>query len=274
MLMRRAVLLLASALLVLMVPAGSAVASTGPAYTSPGQAGYAVTGAHFTVAETWVRLPDAAQFSSEIGELRVSVQLWSSASVIDLTATACTDASCRAGGKPEERRYRLEFAVYSRATGALVCSTSAAGSLRCPQVPKAWNDARIAPGHVAALALSCPTPHNALFASVNDQLYFYPLGTSTVFGQARIGAEFGATPWTPASFRAPRKAIAAARFDRPPPPPYAAEIGTASGSAAGIASWWAHHQVRMTGGSSGRRLEATASALWDDGYGFTVYLEP
>jgi hypothetical protein len=29
----------------------------------------------------------------------------------------------------------------------------------------------------------------------------------------------------------------------------------------------------MTGGASGRRLEATTSALSDDGYGFTVYLE-
>lgn len=272
--LRRGVTVVFSALVALMLPAGGAVASTGPAFASPEQAGYAVTGARFTVAETWVKLPDAARFAGEIGQLAVSVQLWTSASVIDLTATACTDASCRAGGAPQERRYRLELAVFSRATGALVCSTSAAGSLRCPQVPPAWNQARIAPGRVAALALSDPPPHTVLFASVNDQLYFYPLGTTTFFGQARIGVEFGPTPWAHASFRAPRKAIAVAQFDRPPPPPYAAEIATASGSAAGIASWWAHHQVLMTGGSSGRRLEATTSGLWDDGYGFTVYLEP
>jgi hypothetical protein len=42
----------------------------------------------------------------------------------------------------------------------------------------------------------------------------------------------------------------------------------------GIASWLAHYQVRMTGGSSGRRLQATISGLRDDGYGFSVYLEP
>jgi hypothetical protein len=274
MLLRRAVLVLVSALVALTIPAASAVASTGPTLTSPAEAGYAVTGARFIVAETWVTLPNSARFSGEIGQLGMSVQLWTSAAVFDLTATACTDASCRAGGAPQSHRYRLELAVYSRATGALICSTSAAGSLRCPQVPTAWNSARIAAGRVAALALSCPPPHNVLFASVNNQLYFYPLGASTVFSEARIGAQFGATPWTSASFRAPSKAIAVARFDRPTPPPYAAEIATVSGSAAGIASWWAHHRVRMMGGSSGRRLEATASALGDDGYGFTVYLEP
>jgi hypothetical protein len=204
----------------------------------------------------------------------MSVQLWTSASVIDLTATACTDASCRAGGRPQEHRYRLQFAVYSRATGALVCSTSAGGSLRCPQVPPSWNRARIAPGRVAYLALTCPPPHTFVFASVNNQQYLYLLSAGPVFGQARIGVEFGATPWTHASFRAPHKAILVAKFDRPAPPPYAAEIATANGSGAGIAWWWVHHQVRMTGGASGRRVEATTSGLWDHGYGFTVYLEP
>ncbi len=269
-----AVAVLASAAAVVMWTAAGAAASTGRTLASPDQAGYAVTGARFTQAEIWVKLPDAAQFSGEIGRLSVSVELMTSSSVLDLTATACTDASCQAGGKPQEHRYRLQLAVYSRATEALICSTSAAGSLRCPGVPASWNAARIPAGHVAELALGYPVPHDFVFALVNDQEYDYPFPAHSVFGQARIGAQFGATPWTPASFRAPRKAIAIATFDRPTPPPYAAEIVTASGSAAGIASWWAHHQVRLTGGSSGTRLEAAPGGLGDDGYGFTVYLEP
>lgn len=135
---------------------------------------------------------------------------------------------------------------------------------------------------MAELALGYPVPHDFVFAIVNDfvfaivndQEYDYPFPTHSVFGQARIGAQFGATPWTPPSFRAPRKAIAVATFDRPTPPPYAAEIVTASGSAAGIASWWEHHRLRLTGGSSGTRLEAAPGGLGDDGYGLTVYLEP
>jgi hypothetical protein len=30
----------------------------------------------------------------------------------------------------------------------------------------------------------------------------------------------------------------------------------------------------MTGGSSGKVVQAAPGALFDDGYGFTVYLEP
>jgi hypothetical protein len=77
---------LVSAGAVMMTGAGSAGASTGPAFTSPEQAGYAVTGARFIVAETWVRLPDAARFSAEISQLGVSVQLWTPGTVIELTA--------------------------------------------------------------------------------------------------------------------------------------------------------------------------------------------
>jgi hypothetical protein len=270
----RVIAVLACAATVLVAAAGSAAASTGKTLTSPEQAGYAVTGAHFIAAETWVKLPDPAQFSHEIGQVSVSVQLMASKRLIDLTATACTDATCRAGGKPVTHKYRLQLAVYNRATHVLICSTSAPGSLRCPQVPKSWNTARLAIGHVVQLSLVYPPPHYLVFAAVNAHQYSYPVSTSSVFSQARIGAEFGSTPWARASFRAPRKAVAVATFGRPAPPPYWAEFAATKGSGGGIASWWAHHSVRTTGGSSGKRLEAEPGALRDDGYEFTVDLEP
>jgi hypothetical protein len=273
--LRYACTAMVGAVLVLMLPAGGAGASTGAPLASPEQAGYAVSGARFTTDETWVTLPSPGRFAAEVGRLAISVQMQTSALIFDLSATACTDASCRAGGKPLSQRYRIEFAVYRRATRSLVCSTSAPGGLRCPGTPASWNRARIAPGRVAMLTISYPVPHDALFVSVNNELYtYFPLGPHTVFGQASIGVEFGATPWASASFRAPRQAMAVASFDRPVPPPYAAEFATRSGSSGGIASWWADHRVRMTGGSSGRRVEAAPGALFDDGYGFTVYLEP
>jgi hypothetical protein len=271
--LRYAAVALASTALVMMLPAGTAAASTGPALASPEQAGYAVTGARFITAETWVTLPNPARFAGEVGRLAMSVQMQTSALIFDLSVTACTDVSCRAGGKPLSQRYRLEFAVYRRATRSLVCSTSAPGSLRCPGVPASWNRSRIAPGHVAALAMSYPIPYDVVFLYVNDQMYSYaPVSTHNVFGQASIGVEFGTSPWARASFRAPRTAMAVASFDRPTPPPYAAEFATRSGSAGGIASWWADHRVRMTG--SAGRVEAATGALFDDGYGFTVSLEP
>ena len=272
---RHAAVALVSAAVVLMLPAGNAAASAGPAFNSPEQAGYEVTGARFTVVETWVRLPSPAKFAGQVGRLSMSVELQTSSLIVDLSVTACADPSCRAGGRPASPRYRLEFAVYRRATHALVCSTSAAGSQRCPGVPASWNRARIAAGRVAMMSVTYPVPHDALLVSVNDQDYtYFPVATHTVFGQASIGVEFGTTPWARASFRAPRKAMAVASFGRPPPPPYWAELVTRSGSSGGIASWWADHRVRMTGGSSGQAVQAAPGALFDDGCGFTVYLEP
>jgi hypothetical protein len=267
---------LASTAIVLTATAGTAVASTGKTLTSPESTGYAVTGARFKAVETWVTLPDPAKFAREVGQISVSVQLITPKRLIDLTATACTDATCRAGGKPETHKYRLQLAVYRRATHALICSTSAPGALRCPgaAVGKPLNTARIAPGRRTEIDLVYPPPNDLLIAAVNGHGYLYPVSTHSVFSQARIGLEFASTPWAHASFRAPAKAVAVASFGRPVPPPYFAEIVATKGSGGGIAFWWAHHALRMKGGPSGQRLEAEPGALVDHGYGFTVYLEP
>jgi hypothetical protein len=71
--LRRLVAVLAVAAGVVLVPAASAVASTGPVLYSPEQAGYAVTGARFTTVETWVTLPNPAQFSGEVGQVSMSI---------------------------------------------------------------------------------------------------------------------------------------------------------------------------------------------------------
>jgi hypothetical protein len=272
----RVIAVLASAATVLTAAAGTAAASTGKTLTSPESAGYAVTGARFKAVETWVTLPNPAKFAREVGQISVSVQLITPKRVIDLTATACTDTTCRAGGKPVAHKYRLQLAVYRRTTHALICSTSVSGAQRCPgaAVGKSLNTARIAPGRRTEIDLVYPPPNDLLIAAVNGHEYLYPVSTRSVFSQARIGLEFGSTPWARASFHAPGKAVAVASFDRPNPPPYFAEIVATKGPGGGIASWWAHHALRMEGGSSGKRLEAEPGALVDDGYGFTVYLEP
>ncbi len=257
--------------------AGSAAASTaqpersGPSLTSGEAAGYVVTGAHFANVSSWVRLPDPASFSREIGSLTISAQLWTASSVLDLKLTACTDSSCRPGGKPAEQKYHLEFDAYSRTTGALICSTAGTGSQRCPNVPRSFTRARFAAGRTVSLGLNYPIPHQWVFANG----YTYPVQKGTVFTQARLGVEFGPTPFASASFRAPKSAVPVVTFDRPKPPPYFAEIVVEKGSAGGIAGWWTHHELRMTsGGSPGGHVEAAPSRLSDDGYRFTIYLEP
>ncbi len=258
---------------------GTAVAGTGRPVASPDTAAYSVTGGRFIDAETWVRLPDAARFAGELGEIGITLQFRSKAFVMDLTAAACTDLSCRPGGRPVRLRYRLKFAVYRARTGKLVCSTSARGAEACPGVPSSWRAARLAPGSVVNFDIGCPIPYTAVFTSASnvttgqDFGFSYYRGRRMTFSQARAGMEFGPTPWAHPAFRAPRKPVALARFDRPPPPPDADEITTISGGGAGFASWWTDHRVTMTS-PKGSRIEAAPGRLRDDGFGFTVYLEP
>ena len=287
MFLRRLATGLAAAGVMLAIPAGgSALAGVRTGRVPSGDAGYVVSGVHFDTVETWVKLPNASRFAAEIGFLGVSVQLWTSRTVLDLKAVACTDSTCRPGGRPVTRYYRLEFDVYSRKTGALVCASSAAGPLRCPDVPRSFTRARFAPGRTVMLDLAYVVPWDFVFAIVEDQLnganYNYPVTAGTVpakptkyFRQARVAVELGNSPWAPVHFHAPRAAVRLVSFDRPVPPPYAAEIAALSGRSGGfVQKWWRHYAVAATVAGSALRTAARPGPLWDAGYGFTVYLRP
>jgi hypothetical protein len=106
--------------------------------------------------------------------------------------------------------------------------------------------------------------------------YFYPLPAGPTgrppvdFTQARVVAEFSTSPWAHPDLLAPPARLKVTSFDRLTPPPYEAEIVNVAGKAGGIsAPWWRHHRVSTRPG----RARATASSLWDDGYGITVYFQ-
>ncbi len=255
---------------------GTAAAGSAGRVTVSADAGYQVTGSHLSVAGTWVKLPEPWQFSREIGTIGASVQLWTAKRVIDLTVTACTDATCRPGGKPARRFYHTVLSVYNRATHALICSSAAAGSLQCAGTDGAFARQRLAPGHVISLSLVYTVPWLWVFAQAGNQDDNYRIVSSapskpTVdFTAARICVELAASPWSVPLLRAPRSAVKLMSFDRPRPPPYAAEIANLNGNAGGIAAaWWRDHVMS----TSPRTPYATAGRLWDQGYGLTVYLE-
>jgi hypothetical protein len=253
---------------------GSAAASTGgPAYSKE-QAGYSVTGARFKEVEVNVRLPVAGRFAANTGQVGWSVQLWSKHLVVDLRLAACTDASCRAGGQPADREYRLGFTVYSRSTRAVLCSTAAS---TCPQVPASWNRARYHSGRTVGLTLFFDPNTGYFQASAPRQLYIgYTPGTGAVFSQARIGVEFGATPWSVTPVKLPAHRTAVATFGVSAGPAREAEFVTYSGRAGCInAPWYAYHRLQMTstGSAAGRQIAAPLG-LSNLGCNFTVYLRP
>jgi hypothetical protein len=288
--LRAAVTTLAAAALACAAPAASAVAGTsaGTVRAVAGDAGFASTARHLGGVETYVWLPDASRFSRELGSVSVSIQLWSATRVLDLRATACTDASCKPGGRPAVRDYRLEFDVYNRATRALICSTARTAPHKCPGFSGSWNRQKFRPGVQLALSLIYPIPYdNALVGAASQnvnivgQAAFYtvsnnqdPRKPDVDFDQARLGVELGSSPWAAANVRAPESALKIATSDRPVPPPYFAEIVSLRHPAGGIAGrWWGHHAISARTVSKGAAVAARPGGLFDDGYGFTVFLE-
>lgn len=271
--LRRAGICLVAAVAVVAGIAGSAAAGIGPLDYSAAQTGYAVTGGLFSTVESNVKLPDPGRFAGQIGRLGLSVQLWTATQVFDLAATACTDASCVPGGRPQDNSYRLVFAVFNRSTGAVICSTA---MNTCPSVPRSWDRARLAPGKTASLSLSYDHTDGFLNAQINNQAYINdnpPAGLR--FSQARIAAQFGTSPLSEAAFHPPASQIPLASFGVPPGPPFEAEIATYNGHAGCLVSWWARHRVELTSsGTSATPVHARPHSLSGQGCDFTLYLQP
>lgn len=270
--LRRIAALLAGASTAVLMVTGSAAASTGSTYYSPDQAGYVATGAKFKLAEATVRLPDASHYARELGRVGVSVQLWDTATVFELRLSTCTDTSCQPGGSPAPHTYQAAFREYSRSTGALICSTL---EDTCPGVPAAWTGsaARFAPGDTVSMSIFYDPNGGFTDISVNNLDYanLYP-GGGLVFSQARIGAEFGTSPWSKVSYRAPGSETWLLTFAQSS---REAEIATYSGHGSCLSSWWVHHTLRFTSdGTANTRIEAQPGGLSNYGCNFAVYLEP
>jgi hypothetical protein len=251
-------------------------AGTAASHPASSDAGYTVTGKHLSVVETWVTLPKPARFAAHAGRVGASVQLWSATSVIDLRVAACTDSTCKAGGKPVNRGYHAVLDVFDRATHALECSTTGTGSHRCPPPIGSFSTKRIKPGVNIQLWMTYVVPYDAIMVGAGPASYTYWLPSDPSskpgidFTKARIAAEFSTSPWTGPSMKLGGGKVKVMSFDRPKPPPYAAEIGDIANHGAGISSqWWRHAKNATHPGPAC----ATASSLWDDGYGFTVYLK-
>jgi hypothetical protein len=262
----------AAAITVAGTVAGSAAASTGSVMYTPEQSGYAASGTDFNEGEYNVTLPNPAKFASVVGRIGFSVQLWAAGQVDDLIVSACTDATCSPGGKAATEKYTLVLDVYNPSKHTLICSTSN-GS--CPSVPASWKNARLSAGQTASLTLQyIPQPSGLIFASVNNETYnSYQAGTGILFNQARLSAEFAATPWTTAAFKAPSAQTLLGSIGVPVGPPYEAELGTYSGKG-GCVDSWTTREIKMTSsGTSSTPAEAVPGSLTNEGCNFGIYAE-
>ncbi|HEY3034834.1 MAG TPA: hypothetical protein VGJ54_09265 [Streptosporangiaceae bacterium] len=252
---------------VVLALAAPAAAATGPRYFSPEQAGYVATRSRFQYVQSTVRLPNAANFASEVVGFGLSAQLWTKYGVVVLGVSNSTT-----GGN-----YNAAVAVFNRSTHALICSTAARGAQQCPNVGSRWTDGSVsfAPGDDVTLAISYDRSTGRDHFFVDDEttgveLFYsgYVPGTGKIYTQARVGAEFAADPWGSFNCTAPAAETHLATFRD-------SVLVTYGGGVSSFSSWWTHHKILATSdGSASGTVEVMPHNLYNFGGNFGVYLEP
>jgi hypothetical protein len=259
----------AAAVLALAMPAD---ASTGTAQISPEQAGYSATGAQFKAVAATVFLRQPAQYASEVASFGHSVQLWSSGVVITLGVTASTSG----GG------YVPYATIYDRTTHQVIVSNPNAEQC-CAYgdccFPGADNYTE-SPGETASLTIRYTPADGHLLLNesfippsgpIDGSSFFssYDLTASQAFGQARVGTEFGTSPWD-ASYRhiPPARSLKVASYT-------SVNLTTYSGHTASLSSWWVHHKLLAnTEQQSGSDWVAVPADLSRGGAGFQTFFVP
>ena len=261
--------------------AGAASAATAPAFGSPEQAGFAAGGggAQFRYVQAVVTLPDASKFASEIGGFGISVQLWSGKSVAVLGISNSTTAGSYSAAVAMFDPTQPNLNVYPN---GLVCSTAGAGPQLCPGTPTNWTDGSVAfpPGATIFISAFYNRATGGTMFLVKDPQgdqflsYTFPSGKGISWTEARVGAEFGCSPFASCSGSSP------VPYNAPPNPVHLVKLSgirltTYSGHRAGLRSWWLHAKVLWTrNGRTNGAVNGEPHSLFDGGTAFNVYLEP
>jgi hypothetical protein len=253
----------AAAVLGLAVPAG---ASTGTAQISPEQAGYTATGAQFKRISAEVYLRQPGQFASEVASFGHSIQLWSSDLVVTFGVRPSTSGVT----------YTPYATIYNRGTHAVIASNP--NAVYCTDDPRGCS-----PGtgpfnpDGSGLPLEMRIYYDPadgqvwMFAEQGDSVDFTATYTATgqSFTQARVGTEFGSSPWDGSySYTPPGQAVKVEAYR-------GVQLVTYSGHASTLWSWWTHHKLLAnTGQQSGADWVAIPTDLTNDGANFVTWFVP
>jgi hypothetical protein len=252
----------AAAVLGLAVPAG---ASTGTAQISPEQAGYAATGAQFKNVHTRVFLRQPGQYASEVGQYSHSVQLWSSGLVATLGLRASTSGS----------GYTPYAEVFDRSGHQLLASDPNAQWCDEHTFGCITTIGTFGSDEYVDMSISYDPARGFVHFDAYDEydeLYlkaYYQVGTGVSFTQARVGTEFGGSPWD-------------GSYPYTPPAQYTkiaayGNVGliTYSGHTSTLWSWWTHHKLLAnTGQQSGADWVAVPTDLTSGGASFQTWFVP
>ena len=242
---------------------GVAGASTGPAEISPEQAGYTATGAQFKYVDAVLYLRNPGQYASEVARFGDSVQLWSASLVVTLGVTASTSGP----------GYTQHATVYDRSTHAVIASNPNAEFCDSNQNDCNLPATPFGAGTQLSLSIEYSPADGSLQMIEASSAGFSFVSSYTITGQsftqARIGTDFGSSPWDGSySYRPPAKQVKAAAYS-------SAHLITYSGHTSSLWSWWVHHPLLAnTGQQSGSDWVAVPTRLSSFGSSFSTYFVP
>lgn len=252
----------AAAVLALAAPAG---ASTGARQISPEGAGYTADHAKFKEVDATVWLSDPTQFAGRVARYGHSIQLWSYGVVVSLNFTASTS-----GGK-----YTPSATIYNGSTHQVIASDPNAKHMGyadeswTPGVGRPWG-----PGDYVWLYMH----YSPVTGHLEMQAVDEPYGGMTIqwsydflvvpsFTKARIGTEFGSSPWDASySYTPPAKPLKLATYSD-------VSLTSSNGHTADLSSvWWVRHKLLAQ--PPGRGQVATSHDLTNGGANFQTWFAP
>jgi hypothetical protein len=253
----------AAAVLGLAVPAG---AVTGTTEISPEMAGYTATGAQFADISARVYLRNPAQYAGQVASLGHSVQLWSAGLVVTFGVTAGTSGT---------GDYATYATIYDRSTHTVIASNPSGES--CTDDENCWaGPSIVGPGATLTMEIGYDPARGQL--SMTESSYdggnaitfsssYTAAGQS--FTQARVGTEFGSSPWDGSySYAPPAQYTKTAVYSN-------VALATYSGHTSTLWSWWTHHKLLAnTGQQSGADWVAVPTDLTNGGASFQTFFVP
>jgi hypothetical protein len=260
----------AAAVLALALPAG---ASTGTVQISPEHAGYTATNAQFKTVSASVYLRNPEQYATQVAAYGHSVQLWSSGLVMVLGVSDTTATGSAAAG------FSPAVAVFNRTTHALVAA-SANGTIPAQWCPAGGTCQPATSGGSFATGVTVtermhynPATGAATFKASDaaGDLFTasYTPGMGVSFTQARIGTEFGSTPWDASySYTPPAGDVRIATYNT-------VYLTTYSGHTSTLWSWWVRHKLLAnTGQQTSSDWVAVPTDLYNGGASFQTWFVP
>jgi hypothetical protein len=271
--MRRIVITAVAGIAASLAMAGMAVASTGTTQISPEESGYSATGAQFKDVSASVYLRNPEQYAKVVAGYGHSVQLWSSGQVMVLGVSDTTAAGSAASG------FSPAVAVFDRSTHALLAS-STDGTIPAQWCPAGGSCQPATSGGSFPVGTTVTERmhYSAAAGAVNftatdtagDQFTAtYSAGTGQSWNQARIGTEFGSTPWTAPAFTPPANWAKIAVYNNVRLAPYAGRAGT-------LQSWWVSHALEANTAAQATTGDwvSIPSNLANSGASFATFFVP